>query len=75
MFELTEEQAIELQRLQAIVTEKRTKYLELEQRASVSGNKDANFLEELKSAEEALKVASYAFNDFTGSLPLRKKSG
>ncbi|MFD2163131.1 hypothetical protein ACFSJU_12065 [Paradesertivirga mongoliensis] len=81
MFELTEDQAAELERLQAVVTLKRAKLLELEKAIKVGkGYKrgfeiDQELSIKLEEAELELKEASYAFNNFTGSLPLSRKSG
>jgi hypothetical protein len=72
MFELTPELELKLQRLQIIVDEKRDRYLQL-QNEYRQGSSIEGLTDKIAIAELELREASYQFNLFTGSLPLKKK--
>ena len=70
---MTKEQESELLRLQAITTEKRKIFLELDNALREKGGSNG-LLEKHQLAEADLTKASYNFNDFTGTLPLKKQA-
>lgn len=75
MFVMTTEQEIELQRLQLVVNEKRLKFHEVEIAYQRYGTENSDLGVAYRQAEQELKEASYAFNNFTGTLPLKKSAG
>ena len=75
MYIMTTEQELEVQRLQAIVSEKKFDYSLVQQELKdFKGSDNPELISKYKKAGIELFNATKAFNAFTESLPLKKSS-